>query len=113
MTRKILAILLLAAVTATCFGAPALSLSPRNTRTAGCHEHSSPLPSPEPVSHKCCQSGHNAAILQQCAPLGYPLNCVALLADYPKPQTGHDSFQSSLTTILAHSSPPGNAPLRI
>src|SRR5713226_1783666 len=113
MTQKILTFLLFAAVTATCFGAQALSLSPRNTRTAGCHEHRSPLPSPEPVSHKCCQIGHHTAILPQWVPLGYRWVCVALLAGYPKPQSGHDSFQSSWTTIPPRGGPPGNAPLRV
>src|SRR5260370_27011737 len=113
MPQRILTILLSAAVTATCLGAQALSLSPRNTRNAGCHEHrSSPLPSPEPVSHKCCQIGHHTAILPQWVPLSYPWDCVALLAD-PKPQSKHDSFQSSLTTILHRGGPPGNAPLRV
>src|SRR2546428_4612989 len=113
MTQKILAIFLLAAVTATCFGAQALSLSPRNTRTPGCHEHSSPIRSPQPVSHKCCQSGHDAAILQEPAKVRPSSACVWLVADRPElliPPHSAESFSNPLTSS---SSPPTIAPLRI
>ncbi|MGH9553881.1 MAG: hypothetical protein ACRD3W_31175, partial [Terriglobales bacterium] len=33
-------------------------------RPAACHQHEGALPSPQPVSYHCCQSGHDSAILQ-------------------------------------------------
>jgi hypothetical protein len=32
-------------------------------RPAGCHQHGT-SPAPQPVSYRCCQSGHDSAILQ-------------------------------------------------
>ena len=33
-------------------------------RPAACHQHEGALPSPQPVSYRCCQSGHDSAIVQ-------------------------------------------------
>jgi len=33
------------------------------THPAGCHQHGPTLPSPAPVSHQCCASGHQWAIV--------------------------------------------------
>ena len=34
-------------------------------RPAACHQHGSSVPHPQPVSYRCCQSGHDTAILQR------------------------------------------------
>jgi len=112
MNHRVLAILLLGAVTSSFVGAQALSFAPANARPAGCHEHRSPLPSPEPVSHKCCQSGHYAAILQEPAKLRHSLACISLVADRPESLIAPYSIQS-LSDPIFSSSPPLNTPLRI
>src|SRR5438552_8647500 len=33
-------------------------------RPAACHQHGSSVPHRQPVSYRCCQSGHDTAILQ-------------------------------------------------
>lgn len=35
-----------------------------HVRPAACHQHDGTAPLPEPVSYRCCQIGHDAAILQ-------------------------------------------------
>jgi hypothetical protein len=36
--------------------------TPQLVHPAGCHQHGPMLPSPAPVSHQCCTSGHQWAI---------------------------------------------------
>jgi hypothetical protein len=113
MTRKILAISLLVTVTATFLGIQTLASSPRNTRTAGCHEHHSPLPSPEPVSHKCCQTGHDAAILQEPAKVRQSPACVWLVAEHPELLIPPHSAESLSNLVISSSFELIPVPLRI
>jgi hypothetical protein len=32
---------------------------------AGCHEHASHVPAPQPASYNCCQTGHDSALLHK------------------------------------------------
>jgi hypothetical protein len=34
-------------------------------RPAGCHEHASQVPAPQPASYKCCLTGHDSALLHE------------------------------------------------
>jgi len=113
MSRKILTIiLLLVTVTAACL-APVFSLSPENVRTAGCHGQSSPLPSPLPVSHKCCHTGHQTAVLQEPAKLRSSLVCVWLVAHHQELLIPTDALENSYNLLISSGSPPVVVPLRI
>ncbi|MGA9815038.1 MAG: hypothetical protein WBQ64_19815 [Terriglobales bacterium] len=60
---KWLTLLLLAATIAIPLAAH-VSMGMAPARPAACHQHEGALPSPQPVSYRCCQSGHDSAILQ-------------------------------------------------
>ena len=79
---------------------------------AGCHHHGG-APSSGPVSYRCCQGGHDSAILQSS--LGSQLDSADLTSS-------PDSSQNTTLTIvrrnlrklaLPSADPPGTTPLRI
>src|ERR1700724_2149682 len=79
---------------------------------AGCHQHGAKPPTSTPVSYRCCQSGHNSAILQTslttllCSPL------VSTGVSIPTPITV--STQGCLhSLILSSPDPPLTIPLRV
>src|SRR5258708_36264157 len=114
MTRKLLAISLLVTLTAACFGAQALSLPLHNSRNAGCHGQHSPSSAPGPVSHKCCQTGHQAAVLQEAAKARHStLTCVWLIADRPELLVPPHSVETSSNQLIPSGSPPAINPLRV
>jgi hypothetical protein len=59
--------LLIVIVTVPVVGQDPLLMVPIHSRPAGCHQHGNPAPRPQPVSYRCCQSGHDSAILQSSA----------------------------------------------
>ncbi len=64
LSTKLLAFLLLTTVAAvTLTGQDASLMIAAGAPSAGCHQHD-PAPVPKPVSYRCCQSGHDSAILQ-------------------------------------------------
>ncbi len=36
----------------------------KQAQPAACHQHGRRIPTPQPVTYRCCQSGHDSAILQ-------------------------------------------------
>ena len=63
--------LVLLVVTAT---VPAVGQDPslmiekeKQAQPAACHQHGTRIPTPQPVTYRCCQSGHDSAILQNSA----------------------------------------------
>ena len=59
-----LAILLLAVMIVVPLAGQDVSAMMAPARPAACHQHEGALPAPQPVSYRCCQSGHDSAILQ-------------------------------------------------
>lgn len=57
------AVLLGALVVLSIAGQDASQMIAAQPPAAGCHQHS-PAPVPQPVSYRCCQSGHDSALLQ-------------------------------------------------
>jgi hypothetical protein len=109
-----LLVVLLAAVVATAspFGQEASPMPAVHEQPAGCHQHGT-APSPQPVSYRCCQSGHDSAILQisftsqlDTADLTSPIELIEVMT----PDITHPSIRH-----LANSSadPPGITPLRV
>ena len=61
---NLLTVLLVSLIaTAPLFGQGESAMPVMHERPAGCHQHGS-APVPPPVSYRCCQSGHDSAILQ-------------------------------------------------
>ena len=65
LNSQVLAVLLVTLIAAISMAQQEdpLMLAPA-ARPAGCHQHGAKLPAPGPVSYRCCQSGHDSAILQ-------------------------------------------------
>jgi len=83
-----------------------------SARPAGCRQHEGALPLPQPVSYRCCQSGHDAAILQSSP-------ASADSADVATPVMRSDSFalpaalQIVRQVATSSADPPHLTPLRI
>jgi hypothetical protein len=82
-------------------------------RPAACHQHEGAPPLPQPVSYRCCQSGHDSAILQS-APASQLDS-----ADQPAPVERTDIFTLPSTLPIVRrvsassADPPDLTPLRI
>jgi len=111
---RLLAILLLAVT-------PVLSLVVQETalvkvvheRPAGCHQHSSPTPVRQPVSYRCCEAGHDSAILQtsivsqpESAGLAMPVELTQSL----NPTGDRPSLRN---LAISSAGPPDITPLRV
>jgi hypothetical protein len=81
-------------------------------RPAGCHRHST-TPVPQPVSYRCCQRGHDSAILQvsfTSQPDSADLTSHLELSDALIPYPRHQSLRSLATSSA---DPPNITPLRV
>ena len=80
-------------------------------RPAACHQHGS-VPLPQPVSYRCCQAGHDFAILQVSVSsqpdLTEPVSYVRV-AQIPV----RNIFHKTLPIAASSADPPDIAPLRI
>ena len=78
----------------------------------GCHQHDT-TPVPQPVSYRCCQSGHNSAILQNS--MTSELGALALVpAAQSKPNLPAAFAEHSLLNLTVSSpDPPDLIALRI
>jgi hypothetical protein len=80
-------------------------------RPAGCHQHGS-VPAPQPVSYRCCQSGHDSAILQ--IPLTAQLDSTDLCLPVELSPVLATAFRPGLRSLAISSpDPPLNLPLRV
>ena len=112
MSRKIFAISLLLTLTAAALRDPSLSGLHQDPRPAACHGHGLPLPAPNPDSHKCCQIGHQTALLQAAIKAHPSLLRILFVADDPELNPPHLTGGLSDLLVLS-SSPPTVTPLRI
>ncbi len=111
---KAYAFLLLAAMTvgSTAVQIP-VSTGIVHERPASCHEDARKIPAPEPISHRCCQIGHQPAILHDSPTDSQRLPlCVLPAPDYgePTPDMALESFPNPL---IPTGDPPTLARLRI
>jgi hypothetical protein len=82
-------------------------------RPAGCHQHSRQAPIPQPVSYRCCEAGHDFAILQSS--IVSQLDSADLTSPVELSQASN-TFASppSLSNLAVSSaSPPDIVPLRV
>jgi hypothetical protein len=111
-SSQLLAIFLLIGIaTVSSAGHRATLMSAVAVRHAGCHQHGEKPPASAPMSYRCCQGGHDSAILQ------------TFTADAPAQMVSNgDSIPASVTPstqICLHSlmisspDPPEIIPLRV
>jgi len=112
IAQKVIAVLLLSAVTTALSGTTPM-LQPVSGHPAGCHEHGQPAPSPVPVSHKCCEAGHQTAIVQETTELRPPPAHVSLVADRPESLIAPRAIQSPSNLLISSSFEPILVSLRI
>jgi hypothetical protein len=82
-------------------------------RPAGCHQHGT-SPAPQPVSYRCCQSGHDSAILQVSLISQSQLSDLAShfeLSEVLISSVTRQSFRGDVTPSSAD--PPVTTPLRV
>lgn len=112
---KAFAFLLLAPMTATSPGAQIpVSRGIVHERPASCHEDAQRVPAPEPISHRCCQIGHQPAILH-ASPTDsqrLPLRILPGL-DYVEPTLDVAAVENFPNPLIPTGDPPTLGPLRI
>jgi hypothetical protein len=79
---------------------------------AGCH-HRDGAPASRPVSYRCCQSGHDSAILQSSLSSQLEFVDVTSLADSSQNTTLTIVRRNLRKLALPSADPPGTTPLRI
>jgi len=109
---KILAVLLLTLMAAISVAGQEGHMMPPPVRPAGCHHHGATPPASAPVSYRCCQNGHDSAIVQSS--LAAQLSSTLLATGDPMP------FPNTLPTQvwvrgrkISSPDPPHLVPLRI
>jgi hypothetical protein len=83
-------------------------------RPASCHEDARKIPAPEPISHRCCQIGHQPAILHASSSDSQELPLRILPApDHVDPELNIAALESFPNPLIPTGDPPTLAPLRI
>jgi len=79
---------------------------------AGCHQHGEKPPAPMPSSYRCCQVGHNSALLQSAA--NNQLSLVAVASADCRPDPVVISTHSDLgSPTVSSPDPPRSIPIRV
>ena len=81
-------------------------------RPAGCHQHGT-SPAPQPVSYRCCQSGHDSAILQVSSNLQPQPSDLTSHFELSEVLLSSDTRQILRDVTVSSADPPNTAPLRI
>jgi hypothetical protein len=87
-------------------------MSDTQPQPAGCH-HRGGAPSSRPVSYRCCQRGHDSAILQSSLSSQLEFVDVTSLADSSQNTTLTIVRRNLRKLALPSADPPGTTPLRI
>jgi hypothetical protein len=83
-------------------------------RPASCHEDARKIPAPGPISHRCCQIGHQPAILHASSSDSQQLPLRILpTPDHVDPALNIAALESSPNALIPTGDPPTLAPLRI
>ena len=109
---KWMAVTLLSVISAaTTAGQDTALMNVTQPQPAGCH-HRDGAPSSRPVSYRCCQSGHDSAILQ--IPLTMQMDSSDLRLPVELSPVLATGFRQSLRSLAISSpDPPLNLPLRV
>ena len=111
---RVLTLLLLAAAATASLAAQVLSPpAVTHERHAACHEHGQKAPTREPISYRCCQAGHSAAILQESFKPQASVLHVSPVVELTKPLIAEPSPNALQDLVIPSSAPPNAAVLRI
>lgn len=86
-SSKILAVWLLTLIATISVVGQEGHMMPAPVRPAGCHQHGAKPPASVPVSYRCCQGGHDSAILQTSSAVQLSSNLLATSDAMPAPIT--------------------------
>jgi hypothetical protein len=112
LNPKMLAVFLLTAMTALSVAGQGGSLMVvMSARPAGCHQPGAKPPASRPVSYRCCQSGHDSAILQTS--FATQLSSALISTGDSIPAAITIPTQDSLQLIISSPDPPHTIPLRV
>jgi hypothetical protein len=107
---KVLAVLLLAAMATVVVAGQEGPLMVVAARPAGCHQHGAKPPVSAPVSYRCCQSGHDSAILQTLLTPQLSGFSTSVSIPVPIPVATQRCLHS---LMISSSDPPDTIPLRV
>jgi hypothetical protein len=108
---NLLAVLLVSLIaTAALLGQGASTMPVVHERLGGCHPHGSAVP--PPVSYRCCESGHDSALLQ-ISFTSQPDADLAAAIEVSKATIPDITHQALCHLATSSADPPAIAPLRI
>jgi hypothetical protein len=110
---NLLVVLLLTVVITTSAAKPDASMMiMARGRSAACHQHGSAAPTSQPVSYRCCQGGHDSAILQ--AAFAWQLSWAgAISAAEPASAVPVLFVRNARNLLRSSTSPPAGMTLRV
>jgi hypothetical protein len=109
---NLLAVLLVSLIaTAALLGQGSSAMPVVHERPGGCHRHGSAVP--PPVSYRCCESGHDSALLQISFTLHPDAAGLASAVEVSKGTTRDITHQGLCHLATSSADPPAIAPLRI
>jgi hypothetical protein len=111
-SSKILAVLLVTLMAAISVAGREGHMMPAAVRPAGCHQHGAKPPASVPVSYRCCQNGHDSAILQTSRAAQVSSTLLATGDVMPAPVTIAIQVWVQSLKILSPD-PPHTIPLRV
>jgi hypothetical protein len=79
---------------------------------AGCHQHGAKPPAPTPSNYRCCQIGHNSALLQSATSTQLPLVAMAS-AHTQSPKIVISPRTNLVSATILSPDPPHTIPLRV
>ena len=114
MMKQIIAVVLLLAVLPIAAPQAHSTALPETSAPAACHRHGGRVPSRSPVTHECCEVGHQAAVLVKASgTLRRSLISVCAVSDSPEPFISSDFVAGFAGAIARQGSPPSSTPLRV
>ena len=114
MMKQIIAVVLLLAVLPIAAPQAHSTALPQSSAPASCHGHGGHAPSRSPVTHECCEVGHQAAVLVKApGTLRRSLIAVCVISDSPEPFISSDFVAGVGGAIARQGSPPSSTPLRV
>ena len=114
MMKQIIAVVLLLAVLPIAAPQANSTAFPQSSAPASCHGHGGHAPSRSPVTHECCEVGHQAAVLVKApGTLRRSLIAVCAVSDSPEPFISSDFVAGFAGAIARQGSPPSSTPLRV
>jgi hypothetical protein len=114
MINRIIAVVLLLAVLPIAAPQPHSTVLPESSAPAPCHRHGGRAPSRSPVTHECCEVGHQAAVLVKTpGTLRTSLLALWAVSDSPEPFISSNFVAGVGGAIARQGSPPSSTPLRV